>query len=154
MPVDGQRAQRENEGHAVKRRSGRNRPTLRNYVGPREGHEGGEHPDCEKNQQETGGSLTRGEHQADRADGPTHHRDQGHGAQDAKDPASGRPRGTRQLGPPLRSHAQSSTAVASTSIRNPGSARAATPTHVDAGLASPEKKRLKAFPTAAAFSGR
>jgi hypothetical protein len=55
--------------------------------------------------------------------------------------------------PPLRSDVQSKTAVASTSIRKPESARAATPTHVQAGLSSPGKKCLKARPTGEAFSG-
>jgi molybdate transport system ATP-binding protein len=47
----------------------------------------------------------------------------------------------------------SSTAVASISIKKPGSAREATPIHVVAGLAEPLKDSRKALPTASAFSG-
>lgn len=74
----------------MKRRSGNNRPTLRNIVGHYEGQKRGEHPACEKNQQDTGDTgvvaMTYTEHQGDRARGAHHRSDQGDCPQQAKYP--------------------------------------------------------------------
>jgi hypothetical protein len=55
------------------------------------------------------------------------------------------------VGPPLRTIDHSITAMASISIRKPGSASAATPTQVEAGVASPEKNSRNAPATASAL---
>jgi hypothetical protein len=55
-------------------------------------------------------------------------------------------------GPPLTA-CYSSTAIASISMRKPGSASDATPIQVAAGFAGPAKDSLRAPPTASAFPG-
>ncbi len=55
-----------------------NRPALRNHVGQYEGHERGEHPECEEYEQESGIVMTTCmEHQTDRANRASQQRKQG-----------------------------------------------------------------------------
>ena len=84
---DGEGADRENQHHAMERRTSKNRPTLRNHVGQCQGHKRGEHPDRKKYQQDSGIIATaRMEHQTERARGPRQYRDQGRRAQEAREP--------------------------------------------------------------------
>jgi len=65
---------------------------LRNHVGPHEGHERGEFPDSEKSYEDQGPLATTSmEHQAERAHGPSQHRDQSRATQEARSPLSGSP---------------------------------------------------------------
>src|ERR1035437_4713008 len=75
----------------MERRSGENRPTLRNRVGQYEGHEGGEHPESEKYQEDSETIMPAcPKRQADRAHRSSRHRHEGRCTQDAKDPTLGR----------------------------------------------------------------
>ena len=77
--VDEEGGQRENQHHAIKRRSGELRPTLRKDVGQHKPAEGSEHPTGNKYYEELFiTTLTGAKHQADRAHGPSQHREQRH----------------------------------------------------------------------------